>query len=667
MKKRTKWLLSALAVASLTGLFIATPVKASELKEVSWLIQTSGEENMEVLGAEEEEKITVDGVVYAYNKAEDSYWAIGVEQKTGELVIHGEVNGKPVNRVGQLNAYDVNAVSEITKVTVEEGVKILSERALEFFSSVQEINLPASLEKIFVYAFREDFRLVNINVAEGGKQYSSKDGILYNADKSQIICYPSRKEIKILASVEALADDAFQAHRESEAVVVEDGNKVFKAYEGVLYAAKDMCVAVYCPRGLAGEVEILPDATWIMKEAFNDCTNITKIVIPAKMELIETYFENCYALKEVSVDPNNNIYCSIDGALYNKAVTELLLCPNKKVEINIPDTVKTIGVCAFRCGDIKSIVLPDSVETIHLLGLAYCSNLESVKISKNLCRIDGAWAFSGWNKIEKIELPDTLEYMSYGTFEGCNSLKELVLPSMNCVYEDNAIQKTEGLKIYCYPGSSAEKYAKDNQIECVYLEGQPPVEKAFKDIEEKAWYVDSVQFVYNNKIMSGKGAGNFKPLDLINRSEFAQVLYNMLDKPEIEVTSKFADVKAGDWFANAVSWAYVNNIASGYPNGTFGVYDNITREQMAVMLYKFAKLRNLDLMTNVGNTDSFPDAGKISEWAKEAMDWATTQGVINGKKVKDGGVILDPQGRATRAECAAMMKNLLEKQNAKGE
>lgn len=183
----------------------------------------------------------------------------------------------------------------------------------------------------------------------------------------------------------------------------------------------------------------------------------------------------------------------------------------------------------------------------------------------------------------------------------------------------------------------------------------------FADINENDWWVDPIQYVYDRGIMIGKGKNRFGPTDKITREEFVQILYSIAGKPVIKQTNRFSDVEFGKWYYNAVIWAYNSGVATGYGNGKFGIGDNITREAVAVMLYKYANQNGYDMTTDDGKIDFYSDAKEVSGWAKQQMNWAITGGIISGKG--SGGNLaeykLDPRGTATRAECAAMIVKLL--------
>ncbi len=201
-----------------------------------------------------------------------------------------------------------------------------------------------------------------------------------------------------------------------------------------------------------------------------------------------------------------------------------------------------------------------------------------------------------------------------------------------------------------------------NTLTAIVTVNRVSVTDLFEDIKEGQWWVSAVQYAYDNNIMSGKG-NRFEPAVALKREEFAQVLYNHSGKPSVSIENKFPDVK-NTWYKNAVLWANENNIANGYKTGEFGIGDNISRQDLALMLYKYAVLKGYDLTATDGLIQQYADSAKVSSYAQNAMNWAITQGIMSGKGNKGEDIStfkLDPTGTATRAECASMMMKLLEK------
>ena len=184
----------------------------------------------------------------------------------------------------------------------------------------------------------------------------------------------------------------------------------------------------------------------------------------------------------------------------------------------------------------------------------------------------------------------------------------------------------------------------------------PPM--SFDDVKPTDWWYKAVLYVYENKIMSGTNGGkSFSPTGKLTREQFTQVLYAYEGKPDVTQKNVFSDVDENAWYAKSVLWAKEKGISNGKPNGTFGVGQRISRQDLAVMLYTYAQYKGFDLTKNADALDGFNDKGKVSGYATEAMKWAVTQGVISGK----GNGRVDPVGEANRAECAAMIMKLIEK------
>ena len=164
------------------------------------------------------------------------------------------------------------------------------------------------------------------------------------------------------------------------------------------------------------------------------------------------------------------------------------------------------------------------------------------------------------------------------------------------------------------------------------------------------WYHEAVDYVLRNGLMGGYGNGLFGPNDNLSRAQFAQILFNREGRPVVNYLLQYSDVANGAWYTEAIRWATSQGIVGGYGNGMFGPNDNITREQLAVMLWRYAG--------SPAATDKelhFTDADQASGFALEALRWAVENGIINGY----GDGLLGPQGQATRAQVAQMLMNFL--------
>ena len=150
--------------------------------------------------------------------------------------------------------------------------------------------------------------------------------------------------------------------------------------------------------------------------------------------------------------------------------------------------------------------------------------------------------------------------------------------------------------------------------------------------------------------MSGTSETTFEPNANLTRAMMVQILYNKEGCPATASDNNpYADVAKDQWYFKAVQWAYENKITGGTSATTFEPDSKVTREQFARFMYNYAGT------PEVNGTLNFVDADQVSDWAYDAMLWANQNGIIGGKKLDDGSVVLDPSGNATRAEAASML------------
>lgn len=168
------------------------------------------------------------------------------------------------------------------------------------------------------------------------------------------------------------------------------------------------------------------------------------------------------------------------------------------------------------------------------------------------------------------------------------------------------------------------------------------------DVSHADWYYDAVAYGLSQGYFSGADNGCFLPNDPLPRAQLAQVLWSMSGSPEAE-DSHFSDVSPDDWFYSAVSWCQQENLISGYPDQTFVPNDMLSREQMAAILYRYARYAGTSLRVG-GDLSRYPDAGDISPWALDSMRWAVTCGLFPEQEET-----LRPRDVISRAELAAAL------------
>ena len=209
--------------------------------------------------------------------------------------------------------------------------------------------------------------------------------------------------------------------------------------------------------------------------------------------------------------------------------------------------------------------------------------------------------------------------------------------------------------IYAYDYMGNESSISQENAPCLYLYVCDVVNE-LSDVKPGQWYTDAIQYVYSRRIMTGNSSKKFVPNGNISRGEFTTVLYSMAGKPGTSYQAYYPDVKQNAYYAIPITWATNNGIVAGVGGGRFRPNSSVTREQIAVMLYAYAKKNGFNLGINANALNGFSDKGQVSSYATEAMRWAVTQKIISGT----GSGKLSPKGEATRAQCAAMIKTFLD-------
>ena len=182
-----------------------------------------------------------------------------------------------------------------------------------------------------------------------------------------------------------------------------------------------------------------------------------------------------------------------------------------------------------------------------------------------------------------------------------------------------------------------------------------PAGKSFDDVKPGDWFYDEVLDMANKGYINGVSDRLFAPYEPLSRAMLVTILYRMDGEQAVSGSSTFTDVVKGSWYDKAVAWASANGIVTGYDANRFGPNDSVTRQQMASILWRYAKYKGLDVASNGTVMPDFPDRGQIASWAGEAVSWAYSRGVMGGRS--DGR--LDPNGKATRAEAAVMLYRFL--------
>lgn len=177
----------------------------------------------------------------------------------------------------------------------------------------------------------------------------------------------------------------------------------------------------------------------------------------------------------------------------------------------------------------------------------------------------------------------------------------------------------------------------------------------FGDVPQNIWFATGVQFAAEQGLFTGVSANEFAPYDPMTRAMLVTVLHR-LDGVDASGTNSFTDVLNGKWYTNAIAWASANGIVEGLSGNRFAPNAPIAREQLAAILFRYAKACGYDVSARAELT-AYADAAQVSTWAGDAMRWAVAAGLISGRS----GAQLAPKGEATRAEVAVILMNFVQK------
>lgn len=357
--------------------------------------------------------------------------------------------------------------------------------------------------------------------------------------------------------------------------------------------------------------------------------------------------------------------------LYNSQYTTTLIVEATKEEILAYEKVAVVtGISYYEDSDV--LPLGDSMKPTLSLESADILRQDYLQMLKE--------SYPDNIQVQELEISDILIVRYYGVYGG----GEVVMMAVKDYSDTTEIKKMRiGRHMFVFgSGSQAERFyvhkdhtfipvkdAYENKIisdediaavaEIFGDNYAYEVDFGYGDVSTEDWFYPYVNGMWQSGIMTGLSDKVFGPSQPLARAQFMVILHRMEGEPEATFVPKshWADV-ADDWYTNAVYWGFQHKIMEGYENSEYwGIADNIVREQMAVVLYRYADYKGYDI-SKKADFNEFADAGNVSDYAKEAMCWAIGNGIISGKEQPNK--ILDPQGYANRAECATIIQRFKE-------
>ena len=614
MKKR---LLSfVLAVLMIASLLPATALAAGIVDsgtcgaEVTWTLDSEG-----VL------TISGSGDMYDYYSSSGAPWHGSSSRVKSAVIADG------VTSIGEKAFCDC---SSLTSVTIPNSVTSIGERAFSECTSLTSVTIPDSVTCIGMRAFFYCTSLTSVTIPDSVTSIGQE--AFYKCE--------SLTSVTIPGSVTSIGVGAFASCTSLTGIWVAEGSSYYASdASGVLFN-KDMTTLVQFPGAFAAYT--IPDSvTRIGERAFYYCTSLTSVTIPNSVRSIGKWaFRGCSSLTSVTI-PNS--VTSIDDGTF-ASCTSL-------TSVTIPNSVTYFGEWAFDdCTSLTDVYYAGSKAQWKAISISSAGN--GYLLTANIHYNYGSHTHS----YKDVVTAPTCTAKGYTTHTcACgDSYVDTYVDALGHAWDNGKVTKepteTEtGVKTFTCTRCGETK------TETIPATGSDvDVTEMFSDVT-KNWAYPGIQYCVTHKLMGSTGGDKFAPTMTTTRAQIVQILYNLEGEPKVSGTTPFTDLTQ-DWYQDAVLWAYQTGVVAGTGDGTtFDPDLPVAREQIAVILMEYTdRILNIKRTWTPADLSGFPDAGSVSDWAKDAMADAVGLGLISGAS-NGGQTYLNPQGSATREQVATIL------------
>ena len=536
--------------------------------------------------------------------------------------------------------------TQLTAITLPAGLRELGSGAFEGCTALTGVALPDSLTALGSGAFRNCSALTAVEFPAGITPAS------WSIGSSMLKNCTSLRSVKLPGTVPSLDDDFFAGCTALEQIVLPDsvtkiGSNLFNG-----------CTALT-------DVTLSTNLQAIPANTFYGCASLQKLVAPyAVTKIGKNAFANCTSLTSLTLLRN-----------VTEAASDALSYPEQVTVYGVKGTyAETYAVsvgASFAAIDrpATAVFLPKSV-TLKVGGSGhFLPSLDPIDCTDEL-----VWSSSDAS-VAAVSADGTVTGRKDGsavitvTAGSVSARCEVAVGTPAHVHSYTAVvtAPTCAVQGYTTYTCSCGEYYYDDYVPALghsYVDGvctrcgATRPETRFVDVKPGSWYYKSIVYAVSNGLMNGVGDSKFEPEEGMTRAMLVTVLWRYEGSPK-QRPSTFSDVRRGQWYSEAVSWAAKNGIVTGVGDNKFEPDTQITREQIATILYRYAQKKRADTSAR-GSLSAFPDNGKVNGWAKTALQWCVGEGLIGGTN-ENGKVYLDPQGTATRAQVATILMRYIEK------
>ena len=538
--------------------------------------------------------------------------------------------------------------TSLTSVTIPDSVTSIDQDAFYKCESLTSVTIPGSVTSIGVGAFALCTSLTSVTIPNG------VTSINYEAFRS---C-ESLTSVTIPDSVTSIGMSAFYGCSSLTSVTIPDSVTSIGVY------AFGACISLT-------SVTIPDSVTSIGDSAFCNCKSLTSVTIPDSVTRIgKQAFDYCTSLTDVYYAGSEAQWkaISISSAGNNDLLTANIHYnygshTHSYKDVVTAPTCTEKGYTTHTCACGKSYV--DTYT--DALGHAW----DSGKVTKEPTETEtGVKIFTctrcGETKTETI--PKLTHEHSYDAVVTAPTCTAKGYTTHTCACGDSYVDAYTDALGHAWDEGKVTKAATETEsgvktftctrcgetkTEVIPATGSVDVTEMFTDVSH-SWADDGIRYCVTHQLMSGIGNNLFGPKLTTTRAQIVQILYNLEGEPEVSGTTPFTDLTQ-DWYQDAILWAYQTGVVAGTSSTTFEPDLPVTREQIAVILMEYmTRVLKLERTWTPADLSIFPDAGSVSDWAKDAMADAVALGLISGAS-NGGQTLLEPQGSATREQVATIL------------